>query len=224
MKAVSIKDVLLNSVAVDCPPVSELTRKISATYQMAYSRVADDPQISPRDLKIAVGNTRLPYVNTDLIQWAQQYPDLVSYAEKMEGEEGYNNRVELVIGNFLVTAHHQCRSLSMPEDFVNVSSSYGRRNWGLNDELQAEMFPLSEIVKPSYRTGLLNLLILHETSDEFLGEIGNLEFVFPKKGRKHIVLTVDELVAKQGEILDLNEEDLQDFKLKSAEELKRLVG
>lgn len=191
---------------------------------MSFSRVIDDPQISKRDVKIAVGNIRQPYINTDLIQWAEQYPDSVSYSEQMEGEEGYNNRVELQIGRFLVTAHHQSRSISMPEDFVNLNSAYSRRNLGLNDDLHPELFPLSEIVKPCFRHGMLNLLILHETSKESLGEVGKIEFVFPKKSRKHISLSAQELVQKQGEIQDLTAEDLADFKLRYAKDLKRLVG
>ncbi len=226
MMSDSNKCILLNSVALAFPlgGVSELTRKISASYQMAYDRVVDDHKISPNDVKIAVGHKRRDYINTDLIQFAEQYPNLVTWAAKMEGEEGYNNRVELEIGNFLVTHHHHTKSDKMPENFINLSALYNQSNASLNDDLQLELFPSKEVVGNEYQSKLLNLIILHEKSSEGLAEVGNIEFVFPRKKTKFISLGVHELVKKQGEIADLAGEDLFDFERKVAEEFRRMIG
>ncbi len=222
----SNKQVLLNSVALSFPlrGVSELTRKISASYLMSYDRVAEDPRISRNDLKVAVGHKRRDYINTDLIQFAEQYPNLISYVERKEGTDGHNNRVELIMGNFLVTHHHHTKSDKMPEDFINLSALYNRSNASLNDDLQLELFKAHEIVRREYQMKRLNLVILHEKSPDTLSEVGKIEFVFPKKQLKFITLGMGELVEKQGEIADLAEEDLFDFKRKAADEFRRMIG
>lgn len=142
----------------------------------------------------------------------------------MEGEEGYNNRVELEIGDFLVTHHHQSKCDKLPENFVNLSSLYSKSNASLNDELQLELFPSKDVVSEAFRRKLLNLVILHEKGDSSPFDIGKIEFVFPKNSRKFISLNIAELVKRQGDLMDLGSADLFDFKRKSAEEFRRLVG
>jgi hypothetical protein len=226
VKPISNKEVLLNCVALAFPlgGISELTRRINVSYQMSYDRVVDDPRISRNDVKIAVGHKRRDYINTDLIQFAEQYPNLITWTEKMEGDEGHNNRVELVVENFLLTHHHHTKSEKMPEDFINLSALYKRANATLNDDLQLELFAPPEIVGKEYQAKLLNLVLLHEKSREGLAEVGNIEFVFPKNSEKFITLTVTDLVEKQGAIADLDSDDLFDFKRKTAEEFRRMIG
>lgn len=224
VKAVTIKDVLRDNVAVAFPPIRELTRRIAVSHQLAYHQVSDDPRVSKRDKKGGVGNLRRLYIHTDLIQFAEQYPGMVSYSEMMEGDDGYNNRVQLQVGRFVVTAHHYTLSKKMPEDFLNLSANYNHANWSMNNPLQGELFEMEEILKPEFRSDRLNLLILHRASQEMPGALGTIEFVFPKRSQKLITLSTSELIAHQVMLEQLDSDDLEDFKLIADENLRRLIG
>lgn len=225
MSSRPIKEILKDSVALSFPlgGISELTRRINASYVMSNAAFDSDPRVSQNDFRILVGNIRRAFINSDLLEFRNQYPNLVSCVEKFEGVDGHNNHVELLVGDFLLTHHHHTKSDKMPEDFINLQSGYNFANSSLNDYFQDRWF---EEKKPRIvvRERLLNLLLLHEKSDESLGQVGKIEFVFPKKRKKFIVLNASELAQKQSEIMDLDSEDLFDFKRRTADEMRRFIA
>lgn len=180
--------------------------------------------ILAQDLKIEVGNRRRSYINKALYDFAVQYPNHVTLAAIMQGNEGYNNRVELKIGSFLVTHHHQTKSDALPEDFIHLRSLYNHSNSLMNDPLQLDLISPSHVVNAEHFKPFLNMLILHEKSRESLQEIGKIEFVFPQKGRKLVVFEPDELINRQNHLRDMCESDLLDLQYFTNEQLKKLVG
>lgn len=198
-------------------------RNIARCYSLSYHSAKDDPMILEQDFKIEVGNRRRSYINKALHEFARQYPNHVTPATRMQGTEGYNNRVELEVGRFLITHHHQTNSDAMPVDFINLRSEYNYSNALLNDPLQLDLIPPSQVVNSDYFKPFLNMLILHEKSRESLQEMGNIEFVFPQKGKKIVILRPEELIRRQNVLRDMSESDLCDFKLSTDEQLKRLV-
>lgn len=220
-----IDAILLDGVALAFPPggISELTRKFNGSYRQSFEAYKDDPRIRQRDFRTLVGHTRRALINTNMVEFAEQYPNLVTCSEKMEGVDGDNNHVELRVGNFLVTHHHHTKSDRMPEDFINLSSAYNVTNAEINEYVAPEWFADKKVMKHGSE-GLLNLLILHEKSSEGLHEIGNVEFVFPRKSKKFVVLKIGDLTRKQAEIMEMDPEDLFDFKRRTADEIRRLVA
>lgn len=218
-------EILLNAVAFKFPlgGISELTRNISASYAMSYDFFKNNPMIRDADIKAQVGNLRRAMINKNLVNLAEQYSHQISYNEKMEGEEGDNNHVELKIGNFLLTHHHQTNSRAMPSNFLHLPARYTQVNARLNEAAYFEK-PWFSLQTEETSEYLFNLLLLHETSPEGLHQVGNIEFVFPKGRQKFITLGISELVRKQSEIMDLSEEDLLDFKLKIEKEVSTIVA
>ncbi|QJE99094.1 hypothetical protein [Luteolibacter luteus] len=220
-----LEQVLLDAVTIAFPlgAISELTRKLGASYRQSVEAFNDDPRIRQKDRKVLTGHLRFALINNDLVEFAAQYPDYMRCAEKMEGEEGENNHVELIVGDFLVTHHHHTKSDAMPDDFVNLGSGYFQNNSKVNEYFDGEWFTEKRIVSEP-RDHLLNMLILHEKSPEGLHQIGNIEFVFPRKSKKFISLGVSDLTQRQTEIMDLDSDDLLEFKRRTAEEIRRYIA
>lgn len=217
-------ETLLNAIALAFPlgGVSELTRKIAGAYTLSFDSIKDDPGISQKDIKALVGHIRRARINKIFIEFAQQHFHQVSCNEKMEGEEGFNNHVELRVGKFLLTHHHQTSSQKMPKDFINLPALYNQVNASLNDDyFERPWFSVQEkqIGKP-----ILNLLLLHETSPEGINQLGNIEFVLPKNSKKLITLSASTVAQKQSEIMDLDEEDLLDFRLRIEREIDSMIA
>lgn len=175
MNSVSVREILLHNVALAFPlegGISQLSRRISACYSMAYDRVMEDPWISANDRRVQIGHQRRCYVNTAMSEMAAEHPEILSAMEKKEGEEGFNNRVEFSARNFVITHHHHYQCPSMPTDFLRLKSSYGKKNAMMNDPMQGELFTPEQIVNPNLQAKPMNLLILHENNEETLSEVG----------------------------------------------------
>lgn len=225
MPDAATEETLLDAVALAFPlgGISELTRNLNSSYKMSVEAFKDDPRIRQKDFKPLVGHLRRALINDVLLRYAEQYSAIVSCVEKMEGEEGDNNHVELRVGDFLVTHHHHTKSDLMPEDFINLSSTYNQVNAGFNEYFEPEWFREGK-APPTTRERLLNLLLLHEKSRDGLQQVGNIEFVFPRRSKKFIVLGVSALTQRQSEIMDLEPEDLFDFRRRTADQMRRLIA